>query len=71
MRFLGLFIFLTFVGCNADQKAINEAENRPTIGSAKAHGAEEDCDDKVAKTAEEKVEEAISLQGGDSGCTLE
>lgn len=31
---------------------------------------EEDCDDK-AKKIEEKVPETISLQGGDTGCSLD
>ncbi len=69
--FVVLLICFFVSSCVSEQKAIDEAENRVHIEKENPEmKSEEDCADKLNKTAEEKVDEAINLQGADEGCTL-
>ncbi len=71
---LSFLLLMSLLSCVTDSEAIKEAENYGGQPQVDKHERvlEEDCDTKAKKTAEQKVEEAINLQGGgDEGCTLE
>lgn len=67
------FFSLLLVSCQDEPKTnvSNSVVSKSTVESTLPEEIqEEDCDDK-AKKIEEEVPETISLQGGDTGCSLD
>ena len=74
MRLLFFCLLLLLnVSCQ-EEKVTKSSEEKVTKSSTKSalpkEIQEEDCDDKIKKL-EEKIPEPVSLQGGDTGCSLD
>lgn len=74
MKFLLLVCLVTLAACNTKKET--PAPEAASASSVEQHGIlpgdlpEEDCDDKAKKKVE-ITEESISLNSGDTGCSLD